>query len=88
MYGELKYNNKAYYWADMLAILSCSVLNCDSFVGGKLAFWGSGDLVRFLLDSCGTSTVTTSSIKPPLHGNKNPMLNALKYSHLTMLAKR
>ena len=35
MYEELKYNNKAYYWADMLALLNCSVLNCDSFVWGK-----------------------------------------------------
>ena len=38
MCGELKYNNKAYYWADMLAILSCSVLNCDSFVWGKFVY--------------------------------------------------
>ena len=37
MYEEVKYNNKAYYWADMLVILSCSVLNCDSFVWRKIA---------------------------------------------------
>ena len=31
-YRKLKCNNEAYYWADMLSILSCSDLNCDSFV--------------------------------------------------------